>query len=94
MWFFYQGAVPQIIEKTTDDFFSRIISLLRKTADIFFDGLADIPCITCPHKPEGAMSVMVRDEYMSCFKLKYGVEEIFNYSTTAGESKCVSTGRH
>ncbi|RVX09461.1 Tyrosine aminotransferase [Vitis vinifera] len=57
---FIQGAVPQIIEKTTDDFFSRIISLLGKTADICFDGLADIPCITCPHKPEGAMSVMVK----------------------------------
>ncbi|RVW46785.1 Tyrosine aminotransferase [Vitis vinifera] len=56
---FIQGAVPQIIEKTADDFFSRIISLLGKTADICFDGLADIPCITCPHKPEGAMSVMV-----------------------------------
>ncbi|XP_034702768.1 tyrosine aminotransferase-like [Vitis riparia] len=56
---FIQGAVPQIIEKTTDDFFSRIIGLLRKTADICFDGLADIPCIACPHKPEGAMSVMV-----------------------------------
>ncbi|RVX09462.1 Tyrosine aminotransferase [Vitis vinifera] len=42
---FIQGAVPQIIEKTTDDFFSRIIGLLRKTADICFDGLADIPAL-------------------------------------------------
>ena len=31
---------------------------------------------------------------MSCFKSQYGVEEIFNYSTIAGESKCVSTRRH
>ena len=69
MGFVYQGAVPQIIEKTTDDFFSRIIGLLRKTADICFDGLADIPCIACPHKPEGAMSVMVREEYVRYYEL-------------------------
>ncbi|KAL6330388.1 hypothetical protein AAG906_040317 [Vitis piasezkii] len=57
---FIQGAVPQIIEKTTDDFYSKIISILRETADTCFDGIEDIPCMTCPQKPEGSMFVMVK----------------------------------
>ncbi|WJZ99192.1 hypothetical protein VitviT2T_017657 [Vitis vinifera] len=47
---FIQGAVPQIIEKTTDDFYLKIISILRETAGTCFDGIEDIPCLTCPHK--------------------------------------------
>ncbi|KAJ9686265.1 hypothetical protein PVL29_015258 [Vitis rotundifolia] len=57
---FIQGAVPHIIEKTTDDFYSKIISILRETADTCFDRIEDIPCLTCPHKPEGSMFVMVK----------------------------------
>lgn len=57
---FIQGAVPQIIEKTTDDFYSNIISILRETADTCFDRIEDIPCMTCPQKPEGSMFVMVK----------------------------------
>ncbi|RVW46783.1 Tyrosine aminotransferase [Vitis vinifera] len=59
---FIQGAVPQIIEKTTDDFYLKIISILRETADTCFDGIEDIPCLTCPHKPEGSMFVMLSKE--------------------------------
>ena len=62
MGFAFQGAVPQIIEKTTDDFFSNIISILRETADLCFERIEDIPCLTCPHKPEGSMFAMVRIE--------------------------------
>ena len=60
--FVYQGAIPQITEKTTDDFFSDIISILRETSDICFERIEDIACITCPHKPEGSMFAMVRIE--------------------------------
>ncbi|KAM7503417.1 hypothetical protein LguiB_002321 [Lonicera macranthoides] len=57
---FIQGAVPEILEKTTSCFFSKIINTLREDADIFYDRVKEIPCITCPHKPEGAMSAMVK----------------------------------
>ncbi|XAR55538.1 hypothetical protein NMG60_11035635 [Bertholletia excelsa] len=57
---FIQGAIPQIIENTKDDFFSKIVSLLREAADICYDRIRDIPCITCPCKPQGSMFVMVK----------------------------------
>ncbi|OVA00345.1 Aminotransferase [Macleaya cordata] len=55
-----QGAVPQILENTKEDFFNKIISVLRQSADICYDELKEIACITCPHKPEGSMFVMVK----------------------------------
>ncbi|XP_057953145.1 nicotianamine aminotransferase 1-like [Malania oleifera] len=57
---FIQGAVPQILEMTQEDFFSKIIALLREDSDICYDRIQEIPCITCPHKPEGSMFVMVK----------------------------------
>ncbi|KAI3991597.1 hypothetical protein MKX01_008037 [Papaver californicum] len=54
-----QAAIPQIIEKTTDDFFSKVITILRKSAEIIYDQIKEIDCITCPHKPEGSIFVMV-----------------------------------
>ena len=58
--FMYQGAVPQILEKTGEDFFSKVIVILREAAHICYDRIMEIPCITCPNKPEGSMFVMVR----------------------------------
>ncbi|OIT38691.1 PREDICTED: tyrosine aminotransferase-like [Nicotiana attenuata] len=55
-----QGAIPQILQKTKDDFFSKIVNILRQAADICYYKIKDIPCITCPSKPEGSMSVMVK----------------------------------
>ncbi|KAI8558554.1 hypothetical protein RHMOL_Rhmol04G0103800 [Rhododendron molle] len=57
---FVQGAVTQILNNTTEDFFLKIINTLHKSADICYDGLKEIPCITCPHKAEGSMSTMVK----------------------------------
>ncbi|XP_047306854.1 nicotianamine aminotransferase 1-like [Impatiens glandulifera] len=57
---FIQGALPQILEKTTDFFFSKITNILRKSADVCYDSLEDIPCITCYNKPEGSMFIMVK----------------------------------
>ncbi|KAH9792308.1 Aminotran 1 2 domain-containing protein [Citrus sinensis] len=34
-----------------------------QTADICYDRLKEIPCITCPKKPEGSMFVMVKLNY-------------------------------
>lgn len=57
-----QAAIPQIIENTKEDFFLKIVEILRGAADICFDRLNEIPCITCPSKPEGSMFVMVIDQ--------------------------------
>ncbi|XP_057507596.1 nicotianamine aminotransferase 1-like [Actinidia eriantha] len=57
---FVQGALPQIIKETTEDFFLKITNMLREAADMCYDGLKEIHCITCPHKPEGSMSTMVK----------------------------------
>ncbi|XP_048327274.2 tyrosine aminotransferase-like isoform X1 [Ziziphus jujuba] len=57
---FIQGALPQIINKTKDDFFSKTINTLREAADTCYNKIREIPCITCPNKPEGSMFVMVR----------------------------------
>ncbi|XP_050206656.1 nicotianamine aminotransferase 1-like [Mercurialis annua] len=76
---FIQGAIPQILTNTKKDFFSRINNLLRETADLCYDKLQDIPCITCPTKPKGSMFLMtklnlsllegIEDDMDFCFKL-------------------------
>lgn len=59
---FIQAVVPQIIEKTEEEFFSNCINVLRQDADIIFEKLEEIPCITCVNKPEGSMFIMVKLE--------------------------------
>ncbi|KAM7263436.1 hypothetical protein ACFE04_001119 [Oxalis oulophora] len=57
---FIQGAIPRILENTKPEFFSKIIGLLREAAQIFHEKIKQIPCITCPNKPEGSMFMMVK----------------------------------
>ena len=56
-----QGALPDILQKTKADYFSKIVALLKETADTCYDKIKEIPCFTCPNKPEGAMYIMVSD---------------------------------
>ncbi|KAM0909657.1 hypothetical protein ACQ4PT_014676 [Festuca glaucescens] len=62
---FVQGAVPQIIANTKQEYFNKILDLLRNSADLLFGKIKDIRGITCPHKPEGSMFVMVKLD-LSC----------------------------
>ncbi|KAI3962061.1 hypothetical protein MKW92_034084 [Papaver armeniacum] len=55
-----QGAIPQILENTKEDFFENTISLLRQALDICADEIKEIACITLLQKPEGSMFVMVK----------------------------------
>lgn len=55
----YQAAIPQIFVKTTENFFLKALNMLREAADICWDKLKEIPCITCPCKPGGSMVAMV-----------------------------------
>ncbi|XP_050382482.1 probable aminotransferase TAT2 [Argentina anserina] len=57
---FIQAAIPQIIENTKEAFFFKVVEILRVAANICFDKLNEIPCISCPCKPEGCMFVMVK----------------------------------
>lgn len=54
-----QAAIPEILKNTTDEFHSNNLNILREAANLFYDGCKEIPCLTCPHKPEGAMVAMV-----------------------------------
>ncbi|XP_073026697.1 tyrosine aminotransferase-like isoform X1 [Primulina eburnea] len=57
---FSQGALSEILENTPSDFFEKIIVVLRECANIVYDRIKEIPCLTCPSKPEGSMFVMVK----------------------------------
>ncbi|KAI5661724.1 hypothetical protein M9H77_21047 [Catharanthus roseus] len=76
---FIQAAVPLIIEQTKEAFFSKTINMLKQGSDICYEMIKEIPCISCPYKPEGSMSMMVKinlslmedisDDIDFCFKL-------------------------
>ncbi|KAK4438645.1 Nicotianamine aminotransferase 1 [Sesamum alatum] len=55
-----QGALPEILGKSTKSFFSKTNDTLREAADTCYAKLTEIPSLACPHKPEGAMSTMVK----------------------------------
>ncbi|KAF5458482.1 hypothetical protein F2P56_022507 [Juglans regia] len=57
---FIQGAIPHILEKSGEEFFSKTIDTLRVAACTCYDRIKEIPCIICPNKPEGSMFVMVK----------------------------------
>nr|CAB3490033.1 unnamed protein product [Digitaria exilis]CAB3490048.1 unnamed protein product [Digitaria exilis] len=57
---FVQGAIPNLLKNTKDEFFNKTIKILRETADICWEKLKGINAITCPSKPEGSMFVMVK----------------------------------
>ncbi|KAG2650660.1 hypothetical protein PVAP13_1NG197900 [Panicum virgatum] len=62
---FIQGAVPQIIANTKEDYFAKILNLLRSSADLCYGKIKETRGITCPHKPEGSMFVMAKLD-LSC----------------------------
>uniref|UniRef100_A0A0A9AKE9 Aminotransferase class I/classII large domain-containing protein n=1 Tax=Arundo donax TaxID=35708 RepID=A0A0A9AKE9_ARUDO len=55
-----QGAIPQIIANTDEAFFANGMNIMREASEICYEKLKAIDCITCPHKPEGSMFVMVK----------------------------------
>ncbi|KAL1210200.1 Tyrosine aminotransferase [Cardamine amara subsp. amara] len=57
---FIQGAIPDIIGNTKEEFFSSKLEMVRKCAEICYEEITKIPCITCPCKPEGSMFTMVK----------------------------------
>lgn len=53
--------------------------MLKQTSDICYEMIKEIPCISCPYKPQGSMTMMVKvnlslleditDDIEFCFKL-------------------------
>lgn len=57
----HQAAVPDILGSTRYDFFNKTINILKQTADIYYNRIKEINCLTSFNKPEGSMFVMVRE---------------------------------
>lgn len=76
----HQGALPNIIQNTMEDYFSKIIEALRETADICYNTIKEIPCITCRNKPEGSMLVMVSGSILPAYFLKPLKKNVKNIS--------------
>ncbi|EXB44618.1 putative aminotransferase TAT2 [Morus notabilis] len=57
---FIQGAVPNIIAKTPEEYFSRTVHILKQASEICYSRIKEIPCLTFSCKPEGGMFVMVK----------------------------------
>ncbi|XP_019086038.1 PREDICTED: S-alkyl-thiohydroximate lyase SUR1-like [Camelina sativa] len=55
-----QFALPNILEKTKKSFFEKNNSILRQNVDFAFDALKDIPCLTCPKKPESCTYLVTK----------------------------------
>lgn len=57
--FCLQGAVPSILGKTKEDFFLKIVKMIKEAANTCYEGIKDMHGVICPSKPEGSMFVMV-----------------------------------
>ncbi|KAM0039763.1 putative aminotransferase, class I/classII, pyridoxal phosphate-dependent transferase, major [Helianthus debilis subsp. tardiflorus] len=57
---FIQAAVPRILKETSESFFTRTLNMLKYTSDLCVNKIKDIPCLTCPTKPQGSMAMMVK----------------------------------
>ncbi|KFK40435.1 hypothetical protein AALP_AA3G372900 [Arabis alpina] len=57
---FIQGAIPDILGKTKEDFFTSKLETLKECSDTCYEEIKKITCITCPYKPEGSMFTMVK----------------------------------
>ncbi|XLU68769.1 hypothetical protein S245_027822 [Arachis hypogaea] len=91
---FIQAAVPRILNQTEESFFKKTIDDLRLNSDICFKEIEEIPCMFCPHKPEGSMTMIVKlnlllledinDDIDFCFKLAKEESVIILPGTTVG----------
>ncbi|XP_062105946.1 tyrosine aminotransferase-like [Humulus lupulus] len=57
---FIQGAIPDMLQNTTKEYYSKIVAIVKETAETCYSKIKDNPVIDCPHKPEGSMFVMVK----------------------------------
>ncbi|KAK1620285.1 hypothetical protein QYE76_025802 [Lolium multiflorum] len=82
---FIQGALPQIIANTDKAFFENAMNVLGEAAEICYQKLKEIECVTCPHKPEGSMFVMVKLD-LSCLD---GIHDDVDFCTKVAREESV-----
>lgn len=82
---FVQGALPQIIANTDKAFFENVMDVMREAAEICYRKVGGIECITCPHKPEGSMFVMVKLD-LSCLD---GIADDVDFCTKVAREESV-----
>lgn len=51
--------MPCIIEQSTEAFYVNTLNKLKQTCDICYEKIKQIPCFSCPYKPQGGMCMMV-----------------------------------
>ncbi|KAL8136725.1 hypothetical protein V2J09_002726 [Rumex salicifolius] len=78
-------SIPQIIENTKDDFFSRIINTLIEDVNICWEKLNEIPCISCPYKPQGGMFVYAKVHV----SMIYGIKNDFDFCKKLAKEESV-----
>ena len=75
--FVCQGAIPNLLENTKEEFFQKTIKIIKESADICWEQLKGINAITCPSKPEGSMFVMVCESIyiytLPCFRTPWAI---------------------
>ncbi|PHT57283.1 hypothetical protein CQW23_05769 [Capsicum baccatum] len=81
-WIPFGGRTQMMFHPET--FPSQILLQLTEDADICYDRIKDIPCITCPNKPEESMFVMVCSKVIRC---SYRASELFAYLPFLGSSQ-------
>ncbi|KAF3442472.1 hypothetical protein FNV43_RR16388 [Rhamnella rubrinervis] len=96
---FIQAAVPRILEQTQEVFFKKTNNLLKQTSEICCERIKEIHCITCPHRPEGSMAVMVKlnlslledisNDIDFCMKLAKEESVIILPGTAVGLKNCL-----
>ncbi|KAM3204002.1 hypothetical protein P3L10_027411 [Capsicum annuum] len=96
-----QGAVPHLLEKTSKDFFLNINNILKEAVEAFYTKVQEIPCLTCPYKPEGAMCVMIKlnlsfleginDDMEFCTKLAHEESVIILPAATKSTTTATAT---
>uniref|UniRef100_A0ACD5ZAQ0 Uncharacterized protein n=1 Tax=Avena sativa TaxID=4498 RepID=A0ACD5ZAQ0_AVESA len=82
---FVQGALPDIIANTDKAFFENAMDVMKEAAEICYQKVQDIECITCPHKPEGSMFVMVKLD-LSCLD---GIHDGVDFCTKLAREESV-----
>ncbi|XP_074270238.1 nicotianamine aminotransferase 1-like [Silene latifolia] len=72
---FIQAALPKILKRTDENFFTKIIDILRCDANICYEKIKEIPALSCPYKADGAMFMMVKLE----MSLLEGIEDDMDF---------------
>lgn len=82
---FVQGAVPNLLENTSEEFFRRNIRTLKESADMCWEKLKGVNGIACPSRPMGSMFVMVKLD-LSCLQ---GIEDDMDFCCRLAKEESV-----